>query len=179
MLKIKCSRSGISWSYTHGRPLVYMMRSYGRGYSVDNLERFRLFYLTWPIEQISAMLSRKSLLEQNYPASSDIPQTMFEKTGVPASLDGLQKFQTLTEKLPIGDIVRRFPLPWSAYVRLLSVKNELARRFYEAEALRGHAEGSNRQNRLYGKRTPRGVYGEAEEKITGAVPFKNEKRNKN
>ena len=30
----------------------------------------------------------------------------------------------------------RFPLPWSAYVRLLAVKNENARIFYEAEALR-------------------------------------------
>ncbi len=30
-----------------------------------------------------------------------------------------------------------FPLPWSHYVRLLSVKNIEARRFYEAEALRG------------------------------------------
>lgn len=31
----------------------------------------------------------------------------------------------------------RFPLPWSAYVRLLGVRNEQARRFYETEALRG------------------------------------------
>lgn len=30
----------------------------------------------------------------------------------------------------------RFPLPWSAYVRLLSVKNQHARAFYETEALR-------------------------------------------
>jgi predicted nuclease of restriction endonuclease-like (RecB) superfamily len=30
-----------------------------------------------------------------------------------------------------------FPLPWSHYVRLLSVDNEHARRFYETEALRG------------------------------------------
>ena len=30
-----------------------------------------------------------------------------------------------------------FPLPWSAYVRLLSVSNESAREFYEAEALAG------------------------------------------
>jgi len=30
-----------------------------------------------------------------------------------------------------------FPLPWSHYVRLLSVKNLEARKFYEAEALRG------------------------------------------
>ena len=32
---------------------------------------------------------------------------------------------------------RAFPLPWSAYVRLLSVRNESAREFYETEALRG------------------------------------------
>jgi hypothetical protein len=31
----------------------------------------------------------------------------------------------------------RFPLPWSHYVRLLSVENPEARAFYEAEALRG------------------------------------------
>lgn len=32
---------------------------------------------------------------------------------------------------------KHFPLPWSAYVRLLSVENENARTFYQAEALRG------------------------------------------
>ncbi len=31
---------------------------------------------------------------------------------------------------------KAFPLPWSAYVRLLSVKTEAARTFYETEALR-------------------------------------------
>jgi predicted nuclease of restriction endonuclease-like (RecB) superfamily len=38
--------------------------------------------------------------------------------------------------LALGDLAAQFPLPWSAYVRLLSVKNEQARKFYEAEALR-------------------------------------------
>jgi predicted nuclease of restriction endonuclease-like (RecB) superfamily len=33
-------------------------------------------------------------------------------------------------------LARAFPLPWSAYVLLLSVKNPVARRFYETEALR-------------------------------------------
>jgi predicted nuclease of restriction endonuclease-like (RecB) superfamily len=37
----------------------------------------------------------------------------------------------------LSSIARCFSLPWSAYVRLLSVKNENARRFYETEALRG------------------------------------------
>jgi hypothetical protein len=33
--------------------------------------------------------------------------------------------------------LRLFPLPWSHHVRLLQVQGPLARRFYEAEALRG------------------------------------------
>jgi predicted nuclease of restriction endonuclease-like (RecB) superfamily len=37
----------------------------------------------------------------------------------------------------VQSLASRFPLPWSAYVRLLSVKNENARSFYETEALRG------------------------------------------
>ena len=45
-------------------------------------------------------------------------------------------FQTLSGK-SLALLAARFPLPWSAYVRLLAVKSEPARAFYEAEALRG------------------------------------------
>lgn len=44
-------------------------------------------------------------------------------------------FQTVSGELE--DRSAAFPLPWSHYVRLMSVVNEEARRFYEAEALRG------------------------------------------
>lgn len=37
----------------------------------------------------------------------------------------------------LRSVAVRFPLPWSHYVKLLSVTDEKARRFYEAEALRG------------------------------------------
>lgn len=37
----------------------------------------------------------------------------------------------------LDELAQVFTLPWSAYVRLLSVKDEHARQFYEAEALRG------------------------------------------
>jgi predicted nuclease of restriction endonuclease-like (RecB) superfamily len=37
----------------------------------------------------------------------------------------------------VRNLSARFPLPWSHYVRLLSVKGALAREFYHAEALRG------------------------------------------
>jgi predicted nuclease of restriction endonuclease-like (RecB) superfamily len=39
--------------------------------------------------------------------------------------------------LSIATTKAEFPLPWSHYVRLMTVKSEPARRFYEAEALRG------------------------------------------
>src|SRR2546422_11771891 len=42
---------------------------------------------------------------------------------------------SLHDALPIWSAVR-FPLPWSHYVRLLSVENPEARAFYEQEALR-------------------------------------------
>ena len=40
------------------------------------------------------------------------------------------------ESVDLNGLAKTFPLPWSAYVRLLSVKNDAARRFYETEALR-------------------------------------------
>ena len=40
------------------------------------------------------------------------------------------------KSLDLQSTAARFPLPWSAYVRLLAVKNAAARAFYEAEALR-------------------------------------------
>jgi predicted nuclease of restriction endonuclease-like (RecB) superfamily len=45
--------------------------------------------------------------------------------------------QTVSAQFDLSEIAKRFPLSWSHYVALLSVKNEQARDFYEAEALRG------------------------------------------
>lgn len=45
--------------------------------------------------------------------------------------------QTPSGKLGLAELAQAFTLPWSAYARLLVVKNDHARRFYEAEALRG------------------------------------------
>ena len=44
--------------------------------------------------------------------------------------------QTASAKSDLAALAQVFPLPWSAYVRLLSVKNEQARAFYETESLR-------------------------------------------
>lgn len=41
------------------------------------------------------------------------------------------------QPLSVSALAAAFPLPWSHYVRLLSLRSELARRFYEEEAFRG------------------------------------------
>jgi len=45
---------------------------FGRGFSIDNLETMRLFYLTYPTQEISETLSRKfdlAILKQQFPLS--------------------------------------------------------------------------------------------------------------
>jgi predicted nuclease of restriction endonuclease-like (RecB) superfamily len=89
---------------------------FGRGFSYPNLNRFRQFYLAFPPDEKLSTPSRES--------DAPILSTLSRESG-----------ETVRSFLKSASC--RFPLPWSAYVRLLSVKNENARRFYEAEALRG------------------------------------------
>jgi len=68
-------------------------------------------------------------------------QTVSGQLGLPGKIQTTsgkstgQKGQTVSGELAVRDLCARFPLPWSAYVRLLSVKDEQARKFYEIEAL--------------------------------------------
>jgi len=109
---------------------------FGRGFGVVNLSQMKRFYLLWPLQwifqtpseesqlsHISATPSRKSLASQNR-------QT-------PSSKSDKKILQTVSAESSLAQIGARFPLPWSAYVRLLAVRNVHARRFYETEALRG------------------------------------------
>lgn len=45
--------------------------------------------------------------------------------------------QTVSGKLDLSELAQVFALPWSAYARLLTIKDDHARQFYETEALRG------------------------------------------
>jgi len=96
-----------------------------RGFGVDNLQRFRSFYLMYPTELIYATLSRKS--------SGKSPA---EKYATPSRIS-LPFSSSSTAGFDFNAVAACFPLPWSAYVRLLSVKSDPARKFYETEALRG------------------------------------------
>jgi predicted nuclease of restriction endonuclease-like (RecB) superfamily len=101
-----------------------LSRQFGRGFGWRNLSQMRAFYLTRPAEQILQTVSAKS-----QPRRMD--QTLSEiSPGKPVfKLNARHSFD-------LTALAQVFPLPWSAYVRLLSLKNSSARSFYEAEALR-------------------------------------------
>ena len=94
---------------------------FGRGFSSQNIYNMRLFYLSYHPNRIRQTLSR--ILAP--PPRRQIFQTSSGESGSPSVQVGFD------------DLLTAFPLPWSAYVRLLSVRDERARSFYEAEALRG------------------------------------------
>ena len=89
-----------------------LVKRCGRGFLLRNLRNFRSFYLAWPIRQTpSAELGGRGMRRIRQTVSAELPK-------------------------PVGEPAA-FLLPWSHYVRLLSVKDSAARRFYEEEALRG------------------------------------------
>lgn len=102
---------------------------HGRGFSERNLEQMRRFYECWPISQT---LSAKSL-----------PGTELAISQIASAKSMSRISATVSRILPedtlglLHTLAARFPLPWSHYVKLLTVKDENARRFYEDEALRG------------------------------------------
>jgi predicted nuclease of restriction endonuclease-like (RecB) superfamily len=93
------------------RLAVDLTRQFGRGFGKINLWRMRAFYRAWPEKQILSTL----LKESDKPIS-------------------LKNIGSLFVSIP--SLAATFPLPWTAYLRLLSVKRTEARNFYETEAIR-------------------------------------------
>ena len=95
---------------------IRLTRDYGRGYSEDNLEAFRQFYLEYP-QLISETLSRKEALSTN---SETVSRKSVSASGTLRPRPG-----------------RLHPdLSWSHYRCLLRVVRQAARDFYEIEATR-------------------------------------------
>jgi predicted nuclease of restriction endonuclease-like (RecB) superfamily len=100
-------------------------RRFGRGYSYPTLSKFRQFYLSYPDQAILSAASRES--------PAPIPSTV----SIESSETGSRREPPVGAAHRSRQLAHAFPLPWSHYVRLLSVKEPAARRFYETEALRG------------------------------------------
>ncbi|WP_429594629.1 PDDEXK nuclease domain-containing protein [Variovorax sp. PvP013] len=94
---------------------------FGRGYSVDNLEAFRQFYLDYP-QLISETLSRKSAVGSLVLPLASTPETPSRKS---SKADEAWRPGVLHPSLS-----------WSHYRQLLRVARSEARAFYEIEAIR-------------------------------------------
>ena len=95
---------------------------YKRGFSTRNLWQFKNFYICFQrieiVQTVSAQFNSTILQTPSGEFSSTISQT----------LSG--------ESCHLAQLAKSFPLPWSTYVRLLTVKSHDARSFYEKETLR-------------------------------------------
>jgi hypothetical protein len=103
-----------------------LSKIYGRGFGWWNLFRMRAFYTHWEITQAPSgrlQAEARSALQpegQKLPTASAILQP------------------TASQAIPLGlaeALVDLFPLPWSHYVRLLSVENPAARAFFFLPAI--------------------------------------------
>ncbi len=89
---------------------------FGKGFSVDNLENMRKFYLTYSKSETLSRISENKL---------QISETPSRKLSTPLTIS--QKPQTLSAEL-------HFALSWSHYLKLMRIENPEERRFYELEA---------------------------------------------
>ena len=120
---------------------------FGRGFSRQNLQRFRLFYLSQPAEKICSTLSSKltggiGSTPSNELGEATIVQTLSAKSKMakirPTPSDIFQAPSGKSSLFALSDLARAFPLPWSHYVLLISrTRSPEAFAFYHAEALRG------------------------------------------
>lgn len=98
-----------------------LTKKFGQGFSVDNLENMRLFYVAYKhkVEEliISEPLSRKSAPSKK----SQAP---------PALLSAISKSEPAARK----SFAEIFPLSWTNYVILTKIKDVQERSFYEIEA---------------------------------------------
>lgn len=110
---------------------------FGRGFSVDNLENMRRFYLNYnPILQTVSEESRDF-------------DSAFDKHRLPKSViidNQIEKSETVFRNFPESNQIsetdsRNFPkftLSWSHYLKLMRIENLEERRFYEIEATNNH-----------------------------------------
>lgn len=91
-----------------------LTRRFGRGFGAAQVAAMRQFHVTFP-------------LPHNF-------QSLIGKSAIVQSAIGESSAGAVERLTPVA---RALPLPWTHYVRLLRVRNSLAREFYAREALAG------------------------------------------
>jgi len=98
-----------------------LTKEFGKGFSVQNLERMRSFYLTYSISSTVLRISPKG---QTLSA-----EFQTENSSTSLTISENEKSQTLSAK---------FNLSWSHYLKLMRIDDENERKFYEIEAAKNN-----------------------------------------
>jgi predicted nuclease of restriction endonuclease-like (RecB) superfamily len=105
---------------------------FGKGFSVDNLENMRKFYIVYKEDYIKYI----SKNQKSEPPARKLKSTQKSEPLVRKSETlsrkslAIQKSEPLARKLSLSP----FKLSWTHYVMLLRIENKVERRFYEIEA---------------------------------------------
>lgn len=102
---------------------LHLTERFGKGFSVENLDRMRFFYKTYS-EQISSTLLTNS--------SNTISETPSEK-----SLNSIGQIQFDVFQIP-QTASAKFNLSWSHYLKLMRIKDANERKFYEIESFKNN-----------------------------------------
>lgn len=115
-----------------------LTQRFGRGFGIIQLRTMRQFYATHPLPAKIQSVIGESPIRQSL-----IDESSKGLTVASIGQSAIDEFShhNITTRSPIlerlGRIAHAFPLPWTHYVRLLRVRNALAREFYTREALAG------------------------------------------
>ena len=139
---------------------------FGKGYSIDNLERIRKFYLIYN-NRISASVMRK--LENNRRLSQNIIGNQKSASLMRKSKINIENKNINNDKLKSASVMRKFKIPfslsWTHYLLLIKIEDDAERNFYEIEATQNNWSVRELQrqynsalyNRLAKSRDKRGV----------------------
>lgn len=108
---------------------LHLTERFGRGFSVENLDRMRFFYKTYS-EQNSSTVLTNSKNQISSTVSTELQNT--EKQIV-------EKKQTLSDLFKISQTPPvNFNLSWSHYLKLMRIKDQNERKFYEIESFKNN-----------------------------------------
>jgi len=99
-----------------------LTKDFGKGFSVQNLERMRNFYLVY-----EKRFSEKKLNEFQTNSNSSTVSAIFQDEANSSTVSGIFKKAEI-----------QFQLSWSHYVFLIGIDNVAERNFYEIESIENH-----------------------------------------
>ena len=105
---------------------------FGKGFSVDNLQNMRQFFLTYSIYETASRISSSDNVN-----ISSRSLTKIEFTGKPSIQQTTTEERKQSENKEIAipsSMIRKFNLSWSHYIKLIRIKNLEERNFYEIES---------------------------------------------